>query len=413
MTFHRLILVALLALLLPTGCRTPAPRADAAEGTRADTVVLVSIDGLPAAMLGDGTMPVLDGIARTGVRAAWLRPSFPTLTFPNHYTLVTGLRPDHHGIVHNTMDDAVLGRFVSKEASARDGRWWGGEPIWATYQRQGGRSATMFWPGSEADIGGVRPSRARAFDRTLSPRARVEQVLAWLDAPASERPGLVTLYFDQYDVAAHAAGASSGQARDALRAVDDALALLVEGLRVRGLLPRTDLVIVSDHGMIDVPRTQVAILDEVLPAAGAYTTPWVGMVVGIVPTPGQEAAVARAFVGRHAHYACWEKGALPPAWQYGTHARIPPIVCITDPGWSAMPRAAKPSAIPVRGEHGFAPEAEGMRAVFVAEGPSFRDGVQLPPFDNVDIYPLLAHLLGVTPAANDGTLEAVRPALRR
>ena len=411
MSFSRLVILALLALSLATGCRSAAPRAEGPVAARSHTVLLVSIDGMPASMLGDGTMPTLDALAREGVRAQWLRPSFPTLTFPNHYTLVTGLRPDHHGIVHNNMVDPALGRFVSKEASAKDGRWWGGEPIWVTYQRQGGRSATMFWPGSEAEIAGARPAAYIPFDGKRTPAQRVGQVLAWLDQPASERPGLVTLYFEHYDVAAHAHGAASPEARDALRAIDAALAQLLAGLDARALRAGTDLVIVSDHGMIDVPRGQVAILDDVLPAT-LYTTPWVGMVVGIVPQPGHEDAVRRAFVRRHAHYECWEKHALPAAWRYGTHPRIAPIVCVTDPGWSAMPRAARLGTAPVRGEHGFAPEAEVMRAVFVADGPSFREGVQLPPFDNVDLYPLLARLLGVTAAPNDGTLDAVAPALR-
>lgn len=412
MTLLRPVLVALFALWLATGCTSPGARKDAREdAARSHTVVLVSIDGMPAALLGTGTMPTLDALARGGVRAQWLRPSFPTLTFPNHYTLVTGLRPDHHGIVHNNLEDPVLGRFVSKEASAKDGRWWGGEPIWATYQRQGGRSATMFWPGSEADIGGTRPTQFVPFNASLTPRQRVEQVLAWLDQPAGQRPGLLTLYFEQFDVAAHAHGTGSTQAHDALRAIDAALAQLVAGLRTRGLLDGTDLVVVSDHGMIDVPRTQITALEAVL-ATDAYTTPWFGMVVGIVPQPGREDEVRRAFVRRHDHFECWDKQALPARWRFGTHPRIPPIVCVTDAGWSALPRLPRNNTAPVRGEHGFAPEEEGMRAVFVADGPSFRDGAQLAPFDNVDLYPLLARLLGITPAPNDGSLDAVAPALR-
>ncbi|HOU66908.1 MAG TPA: ectonucleotide pyrophosphatase/phosphodiesterase, partial [Thermomonas sp.] len=170
---------ALLALLLLVqGCTTTR------SPDTAPTVVLVSIDGLPAAIPGSGRMPALDGFAREGVQAAWLQPSYPTLTFPNHYTLATGLRPDRHGIVNNNINDATLGRFVSKQASARDGRWWGGEPIWATLQRQGGIAATMFWPGSEAQIAGQRPRYWKPFDGTLPVDARVDQVLAWLDLPS-------------------------------------------------------------------------------------------------------------------------------------------------------------------------------------------------------------------------------------
>ena len=187
-----LIRAGLLALLLLVqGCATPI-----ASGP-APTVVLVSIDGLPADVPGSGRMPVLDSIAREGVQAAWLTPSYPTLTFPNHYTLGTGLRPDRHGIVNNNINDAVLGRFVSKQASARDGRWWGGEPIWVTLQRQGGIAATMFWPGSEAEIAGQRPRYWKRFDGSLPVDARVDQVLAWLDLPPAQRQAWRAL-FDHY-----------------------------------------------------------------------------------------------------------------------------------------------------------------------------------------------------------------------
>ena len=158
-------------------CATPPP----APTTRTPIVVLVSIDGLRADIVGSGRMPTLDAIARDGVQAAWMNPSFPALTFPNHYTLVTGLRPEHHGIVNNHMRDPVLGTFDSKGEAARDGRWWGGEPIWATLQKQGGIAATMFWPGSEAEIGGQRPRLFRRFDSAVPPRARVDQALAWLN----------------------------------------------------------------------------------------------------------------------------------------------------------------------------------------------------------------------------------------
>jgi predicted AlkP superfamily pyrophosphatase or phosphodiesterase len=385
--------------------------------------VLVSIDGLPASMLGDGTLPTLDALASEGARAEWLTPSYPTLTFPNHYTLVTGLRPDRHGIVHNNMRDAGLGLFLSKQDGAKDGRWWGGEPIWVTLQRQGGIAATMFWPGSEAEIAGQRPRHYVPFDRTLAPDARVDRVLGWLDLPANARPRLLTLYFEQYDVAAHEHGTSTPQSLGALRRIDRALARLRAGLRARGLDGSTDLIVLSDHGMADVPRTHLRLLDDRLddrfddrldnrPDASTYDVIWWGSFTGIQPKPGHEAEVERAFVGRHDVYACWRKGELPAQWRYGTHPRIPAIVCQSDTGWRVQARRHTAWPNPVKGEHGFAPEAPEMRAVFVAAGPSFKPGVALPAFDNVDVYPLLAHLLGIDPAPNDGRLESTRPALR-
>ena len=407
--------VPALVLLLTACAGTPAPRPatpSAAAPEAAHAVIVVSIDALPASIPGSGTMPTLDAIAAQGVRAEWLQSSYPTLTFPNHYTLATGLRPDHHGIVHNNMQDPALGTFVSKQAgSAEDGRWWGGEPIWATLQKQGGIAATMFWPGSNAEIAGERPRYRRTFDKTVTPGDRIDQVLAWLDLPVAERPRLLMVYLDQYDIAAHDSGTSSPQAMATLATIDAALARLRAGLQARRRTGITDLIVLSDHGMSDVPFEHVRYLDDVLDAS-KYDAPWWGTFTGLVPKPGQEAAVERAFVGHHDVYTCWRKDALPPQWHYGTHPRIAPIVCQTEPGWRVQPRSAKPSVGPVRGEHGFAPETPGMHATFVAAGPSFREGVVVPAFDNVDVYPLLARLLRVRPAPNDGTLAPLLPALR-
>ncbi len=403
-----------LAAALLAGCagRSASSTSTLDTATRSSRVVLlVSIDGLPASMLGAGMLPTLDGLAAEGVRAEWINASYPTLTFPNHYTLVTGLRPDHHGVIHNNMIDADLGRFISKDASADDGRWWGGEPIWSTLQKQGGIAATMFWPGSRAEIAGQRPRYSRAFDMAMTPVARVDQVLAWLDLPQARRPQMLTLYFEQYDVAAHISGARSEAALASLREIDAALARLRAGLRARGLDDRTALIVVSDHGMADVPKANTVLLDDTLDATH-YDVEWWGTFIGLRPHAGSADIVARAFVGRHDHYACWRKGDLPAAWQYGSHPRIAPIVCQVDTGWRVQSRRHSPQTQPVKGEHGFAPEDPTMRSVFVASGPAFRKGVVLAPFDNVDIYPLLAHLLDVTPAANDGDLSSTAAALK-
>ena len=408
-----LILGLVLSLLL-AGCGgAPVRDARTAAGARAEpTVVLVSIDGLPAQLLGTGALPTLDALAREGTRAEWLNPSYPTHTFPNHYTLVTGLRPDHHGIVHSIMQDPALGRFVSKEESALDGRWWGGEPIWTTYQRQGGIAATMFWPGSEVPIGGQRPRYYRHFDNALSADARIDQVLAWLDLPADQRPHLLLTYLNGYDVASHASGMTSPDAADALQRIDAALARLRRGLEARGIARNVDLIVLSDHGMIDVPRERVVWLDDVLDTR-YYDHLWWGPQADIVAHAGETQRVERAFLGTHPHFACYRRENLPASWHYGTHPRVPPILCQSEAGWRLKARADPANEPPVKGEHGYPPDEPSMRAVFVASGPSFRTAYTLPAFDNIHVYPLLAHLLGIAPAANDGSLEKTRPALVR
>lgn len=394
-------------LLLLAGC---AGLGNAPSPASRTTVVLVSIDALRADALGSGAMPALDAIAVDGVRARWMNPSYPTLTFPNHYTLVTGLRPDRHGMVHNRMRDAALGQFVSKDASAADGRWWaGGEPLWATMEREGQRTAVLFWPGSAAEIHGEHPSQWRPFDRTVRVDARVRQALAWLDLPAARRPRFIAVYFDQYDVAAHACGAHCPDAIAAEREVDAGLATLRAGIAARSGNRRIDLVVVSDHGMADVAHGNIRYLDDIVPADSIEFEDD-GPVVLVAPRPGREAEAMR-LVGRHDHSECWRRESLPPAWHYGANARIPAIVCQADEGWLLETHADTPFTQPVKGEHGYAPETPSMRATFVAEGPDFRHGVELPPFDNVDVYPLLARLLGVPALPNDGDIAPLLPAL--
>src|SRR5262249_8642064 len=224
----RLPVLTLLALLaagtLPTAAQTPASPAP-----ESPLLILISIAAYRPAYLDRAYSPVLAELAASGVRAKGLRPVFPTLTYPNHYTIVTGLYPDQHGIVNNTMRDPVLGSFSPPDHAANtDGRWWDrAEPIWVTAQRQGLRTASVYWPGTQAEIRGVRPTYWQAFDPNVPPDARVDQVLAWLDLPSEERPAFVSLYFEQADVAAHSYGPDSLQLNEALVTIDAALGHLV------------------------------------------------------------------------------------------------------------------------------------------------------------------------------------------
>ncbi len=405
---------ALLCLVLPCLLLAACAALPPGDGRSPPSVLVVSLDGVHPDDLDPALTPTLSRLAREGVQAAWMTPSYPSLTFPNHYTLVTGLRPDRHGITHNTMRDAALGRFRSSDRDAvGDGRWWQqGEPVWVTAERAGLPTASLFWPGSEAAVVGVRPRRWTPFDKDMAMAARVDTVLAWLAEPPATRPRLATLYFEHVDTAGHDHGPGSAQSRDALRQVDAALARLVDGLAAHGLRDRIDLVIVSDHGMAAVAPGNVIALEDMVPPEDASVVTG-GQSLGFAPRPGREAAAERALLGRHDRYSCWRKGELPAHWHYGSHPRIPPIVCQMDEGWDAIPRAsiARRQAGGVRGSHGYAPELPSMRSLFVAHGPSFRRGLQLPPFDNVEVYPLLMRLLGLPPAPHDGG-DAALHALR-
>lgn len=414
MPAFRSLVVPFIGLLL-AACATPPavePPVQSVRGAAAPgrpSVLLVSIDGFRAGYLDLGITPNLGRIAATGARAEWMNPSYPALTFPNHYTLVTGLRPDRHGIVHNTMHDAALGDFsLGRREAVGDGRWWGGEPVWVAAENAGLPTATLFWPGSEAPIDGVRPTRWLPFDAALPAPARVDIVLGWLSEPAATRPRFATLYFDQLDHEGHDHGPGSAEAHAAIRQLDAVIGRLLDGLSARGLDEAVNLVVVSDHGMAAVAAGQViAVEDMVAPRDARLVS--AGQSVGFAPLPGREEAAQAQLLGRHGHYECWRKEALPERWRYGDHPRVPPIVCQMDEGWDARTREriAKWPSTTTRGSHGFDPALPSMRAIFLARGPAFRVGARLPAFDNVDVYPLLMTLLGLEPAPNDGDADAM------
>ena len=407
---HRTL--ACLVLFLLTACAS-APIAPIRHADPQRSVLLVSLDGFRADYLDLGITPHLSRLAREGVRAKWMTPSYPSLTFPNHYSIVTGLVPDHQGMIHNTMLDPALGAFkLSNRMAVGDARWWGGEPLWVGAEKAGLRTATLFWPGSEAAIGGVRPTRWRAFDEKMPVDARVDTVLGWLAEPDATRPRFATLYFEHIDKAAHAHGPDSPQAHAAVRTLDAAMGRLLDGLRMRGLLDRVDILVVSDHGMATVPPGNVLPAEDLVPAEQASVIT-IGQVVTVQPKPGFEAQVERRLVGAHPHYDCWRRQDLPRRWRSGTHQRTPAIVCQMHEGWDMVRReeiARRPAHD--RGSHGYDPALPSMRALFVARGPSFRRGIALEPFDNIDVYPLLARLVGIEAAPNDGDIALLLPALR-
>ncbi len=398
----------------------PAPTASAPAVASANPLILISIDGYRADYLQRGLSTNLEALAARGVRAQWMIPAFPTLTFPNHYTLVTGLYPDHHGIVANEMEDPSIQpdhHFTLKDRVAvGDGRWWDeATPLWVSVQQQGGHAATMFWPGSEAAIHGVRPDRWRAFDMTVPADARVDQVLQWLDLPRAQRPQFNTLYFDQVDHQAHERGPDSKEVNDALRQVDAALGRLIDGLKQRGLFDQVNLVIVSDHGMAAVPPGHTIYIERLFDTRRAHTV-MLGAIAGVDADDGAELN-AEKLLSPHPHMRCWKKQDIPARFHYGTNARIPAIVCLAQTGWLITTRAAQAKhKHPDRGDHGYDNADPLMRALFIAEGPAFRKGYVAPPFPNVDVYPLLAHLLHVAPQKNDGDYAAVAamltPAIR-
>src|ERR671910_635161 len=255
-------------------------------GSGGSTVVLIGLDGFHPSYLERPHSRHLRELARAGARARSLVPVFPTLTFPNFYTMATGLYPEHHGIVSNTMVDSSLGRFTLRDRAAMgDPRWWGGEPIWVTTVRQGKRAATFFWPGSDVVIGGVRPTWYKIFDASVPNVDRVTQVLDWLSLPAQRAPSLITVYFGDVDDAGHEFGPESPEADAAIARVDSAVGAMMNGLKQQGLEERVNVVVVSDHGMARVDPGHLIYLDDFVDPATVNIVD-LGAVLSLSPGSG-------------------------------------------------------------------------------------------------------------------------------
>ncbi|MCW0045342.1 ectonucleotide pyrophosphatase/phosphodiesterase [Brevundimonas sp. BT-123] len=375
----------------------------AKQTTRPDLVILVSIDGFSPDYLGKGQTPVLDGLVAGGAFGP-MRPSFPSVTFPNHYTLVTGLHPDHHGVVGNRFTDAQLGAFTM--ASKESGFWDQGEPIWVTAEKAGLRTGTMFWPGSEVEIHGVRPSQWAPFDQGMPGDARVDRLLSWLDLPVDQRPKLETLYFDIVDTAGHRNGPDSAETRAAAASVDASMARLIEGLKARGLYDRTMLVVVSDHGMAATSPDRVVWIDDIIDPA-ALKIGYGGAVLTADPAPGREAEVQQKLVGRHPHMECWNKADVPARLAYGSNPRVAQIVCLVETGWLTATRDRPVTR--AGGAHGYDNQAPEMAAIFIAHGPGVVAGRRLTDLDSVDVQPFLARMLGIAAPAGDGRAQDTLP----
>jgi predicted AlkP superfamily pyrophosphatase or phosphodiesterase len=375
--------------------------------TRDPVTILISIDGFRPDYLERGITPHLSALAASGIYGP-MRPSFPSKTFPNHWTLVTGKTPDHHGIVGNTMEDATRPGERFKMAT-KDPFWWNqAEPIWITAEKQGIRSATMFWPGSEVDFNGLRPADWWPFNEKLSNDRRINAVVDWMRRPADIRPRLVTLYFDTVDTAGHYFGpAPSEKLHAAITAVDNEIGRLQQQLDSMG--QPVNFVIASDHGMTKTAPDRIIHLDRIM-ARDQYHLVEDGNYAGLEPLDGNIDSLRAAFVRPHEHMQCWDRSNIPEHFAYGTNPRVPAILCLPEIGWVAYQDVPE-WMTGIGGGHGYDHREPDMMAFFLASGPAITAGGQLPVFDNVNIYSLVAKLTGVKPAPSDGSLAPFEPML--
>ena len=363
-------------------------------------VLLISIDGFKPSYLSKSSAPNLFELANRGMMAQGLISAFPSVTFPNHVTIVTGQTPDHHGIVNNTMTDpGTTQRFSlgSREAVENPFWWQESKPIWIAARKQGKVASTLFWPGSETTIDGLRPNDWLRYDHDMSHETRIKTLVGWLSRPPAERPDFATLYFADVDSAGHSAGPDSQAVQDSVKKVDDSIGELSRELKRLGLLERTTWIIVSDHGMASSPVEKVVSAQGLLANFPAARWEWLGALAGVRLNGASSEGVMQA-LSTLPHASCWPKADLPKRYRFGTHRRIPEIVCLAEVGYSLTDNPARKGPL---GQHGYDPEDLSMHGLLIVAGNRIQPGT-LGLVNNLEIYGLMCRLLGITPERHDG-----------
>ncbi len=415
-----------LALLLSLSCCSAdsAQSSDSIDTTARSlesTVILISIDGMGVDYLDRFHAPHLAAFAEAGLQAEALRPVFPTKTFPNHYSLVTGLYPENHGIVDNAIYDpeydAVFGMRLRDEVE--NPRWWGGEPIWVTAEKQGQVSATFFFPGSEAPIQGISPSYWYTYDDNIPNRERVDTVIEWLEKPQADRPRIITLYFSDVDTIGHQYGPYGAPTGEALTQVDIEIGYLLEQLDRRGFREQVDVIITSDHGMAEVDLSKHIIIDEAFDTDLADRVLYSRELVSIFPQAGQKDEIYRQLQQNLPPQATvYRKSEMPERFHFSQNRRIAPLIAMVDIGHIFLRRSwlegmlEEPESDRPRGGHGYDNAAPEMLGVLMAQGPSFHAQTRVGELSMVDIYNVMAAILELQPAPNDGNPDVLPLLLR-
>ena len=382
------------------------------------TVILISMDGFRWDYQDKTSTPNLDYLVENGVRSESFIPVFPSSTFPNHLSIVTGCYPENHGIISNSMyDEEWDAEYYIGENSepVTESRWYEAEPIWVTAEKQGQVTATFFWPGSEAEINGKRPTYFFEYDGSVPNEDRVQQVLDWIDLPKKSRPVFITLYFSDANSRGHLYGPEAAEMDAVIQELDGYIGMLIEGLDDRDVLDKVNIIITSDHGMTGLSRDRVIFLDDYIDvfSDSIRMIAWTPVAM-ILPLEDWVDSIYNSLNGVHPNMAVYKKDDIPERLHFSNHRRIPPIICIADEGWSITTHSyfnEHPNAY-TGGGHGYDPINRSMHGSFIASGPAFKDGLSVNSFLNIHTYNLIAHILALNPTENDGHFDSVSVMLK-
>ena len=379
-------------------------------------LVLISVDGFRWDYMDRHPTPNMDRIAAAGSKAERLLPVFPTLTFPNHYSIATGLYPAHHGLVSNNFPDPSRDIWYSlKKRETVEDRWfYAGEPIWVTAETQGMVAASFFFVGTEAPVKGVSPTHWRSFDKKISGEERVDQLLTWMAEPDEKRPHLYTLYFEDVDDNSHWRGPDSSENIEAIGRVDAYIGRLLDGLEQLPFAEQFNIILVSDHGQgayLEDPQpfllTDHVNLDDItIIEGGSYLYVYFDQ-----DQPDRAARIVSTVNENWQHGRAYLPESAPEKWHLDSNPRFPDVILVPEAGFAVLSTPEKTGAMNA-GDHGWAPEAPAMHGFFVACGPNIKAGVPLGAVNNIDIYPLMLSILELDgPEIMDGDADKLSAAL--
>ena len=363
------------------------------ETLRKPYVIMVSIDGFRYDYAEKYGAKNILALAKNGSSTTRLIPSFPSKTFPNHYTLATGLYPEHHGIVFNSFYDKSTNKNygISNRKAVENGDWYGGIPIWNLAQFQGMCSASYFWVGSEANINGLHPKYYYQYDKKTPYEYRIKRVLEWLQLPEKVRPHMLTLYFSLVDTQGHKFGPDSDETKEAVLYVDQQIGALREGIKVLNL--PVYLIVTADHGMAEVSH-----LINIHNYVNINNDKFLAGPVAMIYTKNDvETDSLFNTLSKQSNFKTYKRADVPNYLNYNDNSRIGDLVLIADPPNTIInSKSNKTELDRIQGTHGYDPfENKNMGAIFYIEGPNVKRNFKLSPIENVHIYPLIAHLLGL------------------
>ncbi|HOQ35613.1 MAG TPA: ectonucleotide pyrophosphatase/phosphodiesterase [Tenuifilaceae bacterium] len=394
------IMAVVVSLVLTVGCT--AKSIDKPE----TYVVVLSLDAFRWDYPTIAKTPNLNSMAKHGVTTKAFIPCYPSKTFPNHYSMATGLHPDHHGIVSNSFYDATLGYYsIGNRKAVENPAFYGGEPIWITAENQGVISASYFWVGSETAIGGKQPTYWKPYDSQTPFTTKIDTVIHWLSLPMEKRPRLIMWYSPEPDGTSHEDGPKGPKTLAMVEQLDSLLGIFLHKLSALPHATQINFIVVSDHGMAEISADRYINLNDYIDRN------WFSLITGGNPVfrlqPKEEyRSKAIAALKAIPHLKVWERHGIPQRYHYGTNARVQDILVEAELGYSVG--IGKRSLGYSGGTHGYDNQYPDMHGIFFAQGPAFKQGYEHKAIMNNNLYLIIAHILGLNPAETDGDYEEIK-----